>query len=409
MILSRFVSCAIPAYTLLIAALGLPHVYAQTIPAIGTDATLDVMSWNIEDFGDPNGGPSNDNLQRQNVQAVIEQSGVDLFALQELNDENTFNTLLADLGSEWEGVRVEDEFGNIGYGYIYNPDVIQSLQVNTILDGNEYEFAQRLPLLLRANVVLPDTTIEVRFIDLHMKAGGSEEDYDRRVAASQRLKNFVDNLIFIDEHVLILGDLNDELLLSIFQNRTSPYQNFLDDEDYFFVTRDFDMPGGSNDLNTYCSNAACTSGSVLDHIIATENLHDDYKPGSANHFIALIDAITSYTTTTSDHLPVYARFDFLGMGTPNEPGAPVQSFALEPAFPNPFTNQAAITFTMDEPGPILLEVLDGLGRRVAILAEGSYGTGTHRVALDAAHLRTGAYTVRLISNGQTAVQRIVRL
>ncbi|MDX1440687.1 MAG: endonuclease/exonuclease/phosphatase family protein, partial [Rubricoccaceae bacterium] len=248
---------------------------AQTIPVIGSDTSLDVVTWNIESFGGP-GGPSNDELQRQNVLAVIQQADADLYSLQELNDETTFNTLLNELGSDWEGVRVEG--GSIGYGYIYKTDVIQSLQVNQILTGSAYEFAQRPPLLLRADVMLPDTTIEIRFIDVHMKCCSGEEDYERRVAASQILKNYVDNLIFIDEHVMILGDLNDELIQSIHggcdgqPTCPSPYQNFLDDEDYFFVTRSFDEPGFSNDTFTFCSNSSCSNGSVLDHIITTRNL-----------------------------------------------------------------------------------------------------------------------------------------
>lgn len=83
---------------------------------------------------------------------------------------------------------------------------------------------------MRANIILPDTTVEVRLINIHMKANtfpDGQESYDRRVAASGILKNYTDNLQTIGADVLVLGDFNDELILSIYLNRTTPYANYL--------------------------------------------------------------------------------------------------------------------------------------------------------------------------------------
>lgn len=380
---------------------------AQTVPAVGTAATLDLATWNIEDFGD-SGGPSNNELQLSNVLAVLRQAEIDLWALQELNDAETFDRLLDSLDAGWDGTRVEDDFGNLGYGFVYRTDVISALQVGTVLTGSSFEFAFRPPLQLRATVTLPDTSLEMRFLCLHMKAGVSTSDYDRRVAASMALKNYVDNLQAIGAHVVILGDLNDELISSITVGRPpSPYRNFLDDDAYLFATEPFDQLGDSNDQNTFCSSSTCSSGSVLDHLIATGNLADDYEVDSAAPFDALIDAITSYTSTTSDHLPVYARFDLM-TSTPNEPLAPGRAFALEAPAPNPFTDATVLTFSLERPGPVRLEVFDALGRRMAVLEDDARPAGTYRVRLRGARFSPGLYLVRLTSGEQTSTRRLVR-
>ena len=386
-------------------------VFAQTIPSVGTEITLDVATWNIEHFGNPGSGPSNDELQLNNVLAVMRQADIDLWSLQEMDFESMFDRLLDSLGTDYDGYWQADQTSfDIGYGYIYRTSVIQPSQINIILENSSYEFAFRPPLQMRANVILPDTTVEVRFINIHMKANIAplEESYDRRVAASGLLKNYTNNLQDIGANVLVLGDFNDELILSIYQNRTSPYQNYLDDDEYVFITEDFDQPGSVNDTDTFCSNSACTSGSVLDHMVATSDLGDDYQTDSADHFFDLIAAIPSYTSTTSDHLPVYARFDFLGMHTASEQDVPTTTFMLDAAYPNPFTGSTTLSYTLAEPGPVHLEVFDALGRRVAVISSAYQAIGTHRVLVDGSSLAPGIYIARFTADGQTATLRMVR-
>jgi hypothetical protein len=49
------------------------------------------------------------------------------------------------------------------------------------------------------------------------------------------------------------------------------------------------------------------------------------------------------------------------------------------ASPNPFTTRVAIRFTTPSVAVVRLDVFDLLGRRVAKLAQGPYGPGTHEV------------------------------
>jgi hypothetical protein len=121
---------------------------AQTLAPVGTAATFDVATWNVERFGYSGAGPSNDQLQRENVQTVIEQSGVDLWALQEINDVTDWNALLAALGPEFAGllgpsVSSSAEF-DLRLAYVYDPDVVTAISSGEVTAGmNPSDFVGR--------------------------------------------------------------------------------------------------------------------------------------------------------------------------------------------------------------------------------------------------------------------------
>jgi endonuclease I len=85
-------------------------------------------------------------------------------------------------------------------------------------------------------------------------------------------------------------------------------------------------------------------------------------------------------------------------------GAPV---AVTSVYPNPARGQAAVAFSLSEPGPATLTVYDLLGRRIATLADGMYPAGEHRVTFDAGALPGGVHVVRLAARGAAVGARFV--
>ncbi len=378
------------------------QVSAQ-IPAKGTAATLDVATWNIEWFGSANNGPSNDAQQLANVEAVIEQAGIDLWAVQEIADVDDWEFLLNALDG-YEGALATVSSG-LRMGFLYDPGVIRVRRVRHILDDFSFAFAGRPPLQLDAEVTLPDTSLDVTFIVLHMKAFDDLASYNRRVDAAQALKNRIDFLL-TSEPVVVLGDFNDELLRSISAGRTSPYAPFLEDATgYFFPSLALEEAGEA----TFCGNStACSGSSTIDHILITDELFGAYLPDSADRFEELLTEVPGYVSTTSDHLPVFARFAF---ATPTAaeatefPGA-VSGLSI---YPNPIREAATLTFTLAHPGPVHLAAYDLLGRRVATLADGFFLPGLHKVFFAADELPAGAYFLRLEAEGQAVTRGMVRL
>ena len=129
---------------------------AQTIRAVGTDATLDVATWNIEWFGSPTNGPS-DARQLANVRAVIDQADIDLWGVQEISDPDDFNALLDGLGDGYTGV-LATESGTQRIGFLYKTEVFSNVVVRHILSTFSEAFAGRPPLQLEADVTLGDET-----------------------------------------------------------------------------------------------------------------------------------------------------------------------------------------------------------------------------------------------------------
>ncbi len=78
-------------------------------------------------------------------------------------------------------------------------------------------------------------------------------------------------------------------------------------------------------------------------------------------------------------------------------------------FPNPFSEQTNIRFSLEQAGVATLEVYDCLGKRVATLVNGPAPEGEHNVAFDGSELPGGIYMVRLSGNGSVLNRKILLL
>lgn len=396
---------------LLVLAAGLlaaPWARAQiTVTPRGDASTFDVASWNLEFYGEPTQGP-NDAVQAERVQAVLERAQIDLWGLEEVVSTTGFNALLAAIADDgYAGVLGPNVSSNPVFNqrlaFVYNTSVVQVVSTQTILQSESYNFAFRPPFEMTANVTLGGTTKQIRFIVFHAKAeDGDVVSYNRRVAASNALKTYIDGQTAQGRAVIALGDFNDELVGSISgSGRPSPYFNFVNDPAYVFATSAINAAN----VHTYCSNASCSSGSTLDHILLAGGAAAGYVVGSGDRYGELLTGITQYTATTSDHLPVLARFSLPAVA--EEDGPDAGAVALLPAAPSPFRAGTTLRFLLAAPADVSIDIVDVLGRTVAHLG-GAYGAGEHRIALDGAALAAGVYRVRLRAGGAERVQTVVR-
>jgi hypothetical protein len=91
--------------------------------------------------------------------------------------------------------------------------------------------------------------------------------------------------------------------------------------------------------------------------------------------------------------------DFIkGINTSDEDDVttPVE-FSLSQNYPNPFNPSTLITYSIAEPGEVLLSVYDVTGRKVATLVSQHMNAGTHTVTLNASNLASGVYMYRIQS------------
>ncbi|MEZ4702063.1 MAG: PQQ-dependent sugar dehydrogenase [Rhodothermales bacterium] len=99
------------------------------------------------------------------------------------------------------------------------------------------------------------------------------------------------------------------------------------------------------------------------------------------------------------------------LGVPVEPEVRPVAFALDPIYPNPFSEQVTIPFRIEETATVSLAVYDMLGREVRLLRYTVLPAGSHVEAwdgLDAAGQRVadGAYLVRLRVDGAAIESRV---
>lgn len=291
-------------------------VETTSVPAEGTSSTLDFATWNLEWFGDPDNGPSDEQLQLENVQFIISNLDMDLWSVQEVTGANHFDNLVSQL-SGYEGFLANDESVENGpeyysdfddnelkVGLIYKSNMTTLSGAKVILTDYDYEFAGRPPVEVQLSTEIDGDTQNFIVVLLHAKAGSGQDDWERRNAASQALKSYLDSN-WSAANVMVIGDFNDDVDESITRPKDSPYQNFVDDaQEYIFPTKVLSDNGESSTV--YYSD-------MIDHHLGSNELMSIYEDGSVQVFPA-DNYIEDYDQTTSDHYPVLSNFQFTDGG-----------------------------------------------------------------------------------------------
>lgn len=278
-----------------------------------TTAEFKFSTWNTEWLSCAINGPTDDELQINNVVAVIKTMNSDFVALQEVGTSATYSTidtLVRRLGNEWAGKMVTSSIDNCAQnqGVIYKKARIQLLNSSLITDGGSlYDWSSgRYPVLYEVNLIDGNNVISVSFINIHAKAMGDSLSYSRRNNASIALKALLDGSKYSTKKVILIGDFNDYLIgtqCSTCTPSVSPYKNFMDDTaNYKCLTSSLYDP--------------VYNSPVIDNIIITNELFDNYKLNSTIRDVTATQGISNYASTTSDHTPISANFSITG-GVPN--------------------------------------------------------------------------------------------
>ena len=93
----------------------------------------------------------------------------------------------------------------------------------------------------------------------------------------------------------------------------------------------------------------------------------------------------------------------------NEGDAQPGTFTLGQNYPNPFRSATTLPYALDRAASVRVTVFDAAGREIAVLDEGSRGTGDHTVDFDAAGLASGTYLYRLEADGAVVQTRMMTL
>ncbi|WP_239514385.1 lamin tail domain-containing protein [Streptosporangium sp. 'caverna'] len=300
-----------------------PAAHAATVPSQGSATQLDVGNWNVEWFGDTGTGPTNEALQQANVRDVMAGANMDVWGLSEVVSTSAFNTLVSGMPG-FTGVLANNPIVTNGPQYysdfsnaeqkvalVWRSSMASLVSAKVILTSQNSNFAGRPPVEFTLRGTFDGATRDLVFIVLHAKAGSTQDALNLRNPASQALKSYLDST-YPTQDVFVIGDWNDDVDTSITTGNASPYANFVNNTArYGFPTRALSLAG-----------VASTTGfpDFIDHQLNTNEVNAKYVAGSATAFQPQA-YVANYASTTSDHYPVLARYNFTlgGGGGTNQP------------------------------------------------------------------------------------------
>jgi hypothetical protein len=299
--------------------------------SVDAASTLEVVNWNIEWFGSPSLGPSNDALQETNVRTILQSLNADIYAVQEVVSEARLASVVAQMPGY---TYVISNFGSNAnpfqsspspiadaqkLAYIYKSNLftgpvttqaLLSAGVNTAADLSNPAYnwfsSGRYPYMLTGTTTLNGITKIIRFINVHAKANTSPTatSYARRKAGNDSLRIFL-NANYPNDNIMFLGDFNDDLDSTItagINPKLSSYQQFIDDNTNFTkITRPLSLAG---------KRSTVSFPDVIDHVIISNDLACSYLDNSAAILTDVASLVANYGNTTTDHYPVLTRYLF---------------------------------------------------------------------------------------------------
>lgn len=259
----------------------------------GSDSTLDIITWNIQDF------PKHESTIEE-VRNIINKIDVDIIAFQEIADSLAFYELANSLDNYKGFVKIDYQ---IGLAYLYKNEIIKVDSIYQMFtDYEHWNNFPRAPLFMHFKFQDQDFII----INNHLKCCGDgelrntkyDEENRRRQAMGMLLSHSNQN--FYDKNHIILGDLNDDILDPLEHNA---FIGILNNPDKY-IFADYEIARGSQDFWSYPSYP-----SHLDHIIISKTLFDDFNNNDSETNTLIFDdfyqnGFEEYDEKISDHRPV---------------------------------------------------------------------------------------------------------
>lgn len=325
-----------------------------------------ITNWNTEWLGCSTFGPTDEDLQINNVAAAMLSMNSDIYCIQEVSNtasSPSIETIVSLLGSDqWAGTIVPSNTGDCTQrqGIIYKKSKVQVVNSSEMSSGNAsqgnsyyYNWSSgRYPALYNVNLIAGNTLIPVSLVNIHSKSEDDDNpsNYTRRLGASEALKTILDGTNYNTKNVIIIGDFNDYLIGTTSNTcgcTVSPYKNFMDDPSHY------------NGITKDIINAGWGTHPIIENIIISDELVGSYIGNSAAQEVGVSEEISNYHNTTSDHLPVSAIFQFSVLSNP-EFANPENSWTV---YPNPVKDELHLN-SLSPIDDTITEIYDLTGRQM---------------------------------------------
>jgi hypothetical protein len=297
--------------------------FPKATSTVSLDKSIDIAAWNVEWFGNKALGPTDETLQQTNVKRVLDSLKADIYVLTEISNQPAFTDLVAKM-TGFKGVcssaisagGAADDAQRVCM--IYRESAISNVSSRPLLKGttaianypdtfDRFWASGRLPFLFTCDAIAEGGKRKINVIGIHARANtasdipNAERIYQQRKIDVEVLKDSLDKQ-FKDEFVILAGDFNDdvdETVVSGISTKESSYKKYVDDtENWQVLTKTL----SDNGYRSYIS-----QDNVIDHIAISNELKTSYLQNSVSLELPFT-YINNYANTTSDHLPILARF-----------------------------------------------------------------------------------------------------
>ncbi|NNG26099.1 MAG: T9SS type A sorting domain-containing protein [Ignavibacteriaceae bacterium] len=260
---------------------------------------------------------------------------------------------------------------------------------------------------------------------VHLKASDGSTNEQKRLAEVTVLRNVTDNLP-LGAYFMVIGDFN------IYYANEPAYQKLIDQSTSgYFLDPQFAGNWHNNiayasihtqstcGLLSGCPNGGSGGGmdDRFDMILFSQAVSDtggitfidnSYVPfgNDGQHFNNSINEppfniitqeVANALYNASDHLPVYAEFDFGFVTDVEKIAADDMNFILHQNYPNPFNPTTNIRFQIADIRFVTLKIYDLLGNEVITLVSEELSAGSYNVEFNGSALPSGLYIYRLIT------------
>jgi exonuclease III len=397
-------------------------VFIQGISFPQNRETIRIATYNILNY------PQSYTTRNPNFQIVMNEIDADIVVVQEITSlfgVNEFRSSV--LGNDY-----------LAGPFINGPDTDNAIfykdSLITLISYNIISTSLRdiSEFLLYHNFSLDTFYI----YSVHLKASQGSTNEQRRLEEVSELRNVTD-LLPVGTQYMVVGDFN------IYYSNEPAYQKLIEQVDPgYFIDM---LPAGNWHNNngfasihtqSTCDLPNCPNGGSngglddrFDMILISQSIYDssgifmikDSNIAYGNdglHFNKSInippysvisEEIANALFNSSDHLPVYADFDFGTVSDVQEIELVELNFVLHQNYPNPFNPTTSIRFELPIATNVSVKVYDLLGREVKILVDGEMAAGNHQLELDASELPSGMYIYQLLTPGFRASKKLLLL
>lgn len=395
-------------------------VSGNSIPPPPATDTLKVVAWNIEWFGGSL-GPTDDNLQEQNVRTVLQNINADIYGVGEIvsiprlqnivNQMPGYSFVVADFCSN--GSTASSCGGAQKLGYIYRTSKVNNLRNYAMLRNGSanasYNWSSgRFPYQMEADVTLNGVTKRIQFFMIHAKANTSDfiVSYNRRRDGAKEMHDSL-NVQYGAGNWVVMGDYNDDLdrtiTTQIAPDTTTSFISFKTNPSFYNVTLPLSLAGLKSTVSY---------NDVIDHFTIGAEMNQYYVANSASILRTQVESwIPNYGATTSDHYPVFTSYVW-NTGTPLI--ASRQTLQTQQSSPVPAHRVSAIALpsvldvylTDVQSQPTAVQLMDMNGRMIAQSNVQSI-TGTMKISFNTSSLTNGIYIIRAQNQKGVVTQRVL--